>query len=80
MAIRNVTLDRQIDVPEGATHYMGDIVGDCLFFKRTVNETKTFDGWSIWKNNDWYLDYWYPELPEHWSVRPIPFADSPKAG
>lgn len=56
-----VTRTYQVEVPEGATHYRGDILDDPTWFKRTKNDTGTFDGWSMWKDGDWYLEQWWPE-------------------
>ena len=68
-----LTITRIIDAPDGATHYAGDILDEPAWYKRTVNETGTFDGWSVYRSGDWYLDSWYHPTP-HW-VEPI--ADTP---
>ena len=80
MAMQSITVTRKIEVPEGATHYIGDLLDGPVFFKRTTNDTKTFDGWSVWKGRDWYLDFWEPTPPAWWNMQPIPFTEQQKAG
>jgi hypothetical protein len=66
----------EVDAPDGATHYCGDLLCEPEFYKHYVNSTGTFNGWLYWnrkKNDSWYI---HGETPPHF-LKEIPIQTPP---
>lgn len=59
MKIQVITT-QTINVPDGATHYSGELLDEPLWYKRTPDELSKIGGhyWSSWKRGGWYIDFW----------------------
>lgn len=70
MKIKVIT---EVEAPEGATHYFGDLLADPIWVKFVEGDPNSYatrqrDQWYEWKNGQWFFlsehrPHWIKEIP-----------------